>query len=76
MAVQLRDTSGNVGPRYEFVVVVDPSATTPTPTRTPTRTPTPMPANITGSIRYYASTRPVPNATVRCSGSSTRTRRH
>jgi hypothetical protein len=73
VAVQLRDTSGNVGPRYEFVVVVDSSADTPTPTATPTATATPRPASISGSIRYYASTRPVPNATVRATASPTRT---
>jgi hypothetical protein len=78
VAVQLRDTSGNLGPRHEFVVVVDPNAattstptSTPTATRTPTRTP--IPANIAGSIRYYANTRPVPNATVRLTGAATRT---
>lgn len=73
VAVQLRDTSGNLGPRHEFVVVIDPNATTPTPTPTAIRTPTMIPANITGSIRYYANTRPVPNATVRLTGAATRT---
>jgi hypothetical protein len=77
VAVQLRDTSGNLGPRYEFVVVVDPNLVTPTPPSTPTSTPTPTatprPANIGGTIRYYASTRAVPSATVRASGSTTRT---
>ena len=75
VAVQLRDTSGNIGPRYEFVVVVDPNAVTPppgTPTSTPTPTATPRPVNISGSVRYYASNGPVPNATVRASGSVTR----
>ena len=71
VAVQLRDTSGNLGPRYEFVVVVDPNATSPTPTRTPTATPTPLPANIAGAIRYYANARAVPGATVRATGAAT-----
>ena len=74
VAVQLRDISGNLGPRHEFVVVVDSSVlTTPTPTGTATPTPTPtrVPANIAGSIRYYANTRPVPNATARLTGAAT-----
>lgn len=71
MAVQLRDTNGNLGPRSEFVVVVDPAATTPTPTRTPTATPTPQAANIAGAVTYYAGSRAVPGATVRASGAAT-----
>ncbi|MBX3024339.1 hypothetical protein KF840_05455 [bacterium] len=71
VAVQLRDTSGNLGPRYEFVVVVDPNAgPTTTPTRTPTATP--RPASLAGAVRFYASTRPVPAATVRSTGSAAR----
>ena len=74
VALQLRDTSGNIGPRYEFVVVVDPaSAPTPPPTATPTPTATPRPAGIAGSIRYYSTTRAVPNATVRTNATPTRT---
>lgn len=71
VAVQLRDTSGNLGPRYEFVVVVDPNAA-PTTTPTPTPTATPRPASISGIVRFYANTRPIPAATVRASGAATR----
>ena len=119
VALQLRDDTGNIGPRYEFVVIVDPDAPTPTPTptgptvptqtqtrtrtrtvtrtatststrtstntatRTPantatrtatntaTHTPTPVLANVTGAIRYYASSRAVPNASVSATGSTT-----
>ena len=119
MALQIRDDTGNIGPRYEFVVIVDPDAPTPTPTptgpkvptqtqtrtrtrtvtrtatststRTPTNTatrtpantatrtatntatctPTPVLANVTGAIRYYASSRAVPNASVSATGSTT-----
>lgn len=67
VAVQLRDTSGNLGPKKEFVVIVEPPSATPTPT--PTFTPTPKVARVAGSVRYYASNQPVPNTTLRLSGS-------
>ncbi|MDX2169060.1 MAG: dockerin type I repeat-containing protein [Deltaproteobacteria bacterium] len=74
VAVQLRDVSGNLGPKKEFVVIVEPPSVTPspslTPTRTPTATPTPRMARVAGSVRYYANNNPVPNATLRVSGSA------
>ncbi len=128
MAVRMRDTVGNLGPRYEFVIDVNssgqvstptptptPTGPTPTrtptstptstptltptrtptrtptstptrtptrtptstptstPTRTPTRTPTPTAGSIDGAVRYYAGSRPVPNATVQLSGAIMRT---
>jgi len=76
-AVRLRDTSGNLGPRHEFVVVVEPNTpvptATPTGTRTPTRTPTPRPGRVAGRLRYYFGDRAVPSATVAASGASPRT---
>ncbi len=76
-AVRLRDTSGNLGPRHEFVVVVEPNTpvptATPTSTRTPTRTPTPRPGSVAGRLRYYVGDRAVPSATVAASGASART---
>ncbi len=68
VAVQLRDTSGNLGPRKEFVVVVEPPTSTPSPT--PTVTPTPKIAKVAGALRYYSNNSPVPNATLRVSGGS------
>lgn len=43
VAVRLRDTNGNLGPRHEVVIVVETPVgptLTPTPTRTPTKPPT------------------------------------
>jgi hypothetical protein len=67
VAVQLRDTNGNLGPKKEFVVIIEPPSATPTPT--PTFTPTPRTVRVAGAVRYYASNKPVPNATLRLSGS-------
>jgi hypothetical protein len=75
LALFLRDTHGNLGPRREIVIRVGgtqgggPSVTpTATPTVTPTRTPTPVIASVDGRLRYYNGDRPVPSATVRLTG--------
>lgn len=72
VAVQFRDTAGNLGPRQEIVIRVAPGlgqAASPTPT--PTRTRTPIIANISGHIRYYsAADRPVAAASVQLSGTA------
>lgn len=74
LAVQLRDTSGNLGPRQEIVVRVDPQGGgPPTSTPTPSPTPTPTAASAAGRIRYYSADRPVRNAVVQLTGSSMRT---
>jgi hypothetical protein len=66
LALQLRDTSGNLGPRQEIVIRVDPSGATappaPTWTRTPSPTPTPTAGSISGRIRYYSADRAVPGS--------------
>jgi hypothetical protein len=71
-SLQFRDTSGNLGPRKEIVVRVNPSLNPPpftsTPTRTPTPTATPVQASVGGRIRYYSADRPVPGATVQITG--------
>jgi hypothetical protein len=68
-SLQFRDTSGNLGPRKEIVVRVDPSLNvTPTPSPTPTRTP--LSASVGGRIRYYSADRPVAAAIVQLSGAA------
>lgn len=75
VALQFRDIIGNLGPRKEIVVIVDPHGVGgggPTPTPTPSPTPTPTSANISGRIRYYSADRPVPNAFVQLSNGALR----
>ena len=64
-AFQFLDTNGNLGPRKEIVIRVDPNFN-PGPTLTPTPTPTrtPLTASDSGRIRYYSADRPVAGATV------------
>ena len=64
-AVQFRDDMGNLGPRKEIVILVDPtfgevSTLTPTPTPTPQATL----GSDAGRIRYYSADRPVAAALV------------
>ena len=69
LALQLRDTVGNLGPRQEIVVRVDPSGQQQVATSTPTPSPTPTPtsASVAGRIRYYSADRSVPSALVQLS---------
>jgi hypothetical protein len=66
LSLVFRDAAGNLGPRQEIVVRVDPSgrqqAATFTPTPSPTATPTS--ASVAGRIRYYSADRPVAGALV------------
>ena len=76
LALQFRDEGGNLGPRREIVIRVEPqtgqvASSTPTPTSSPT--PTPTSAAIAGRVRYYSADRPVPNASVRLSDGVLRT---
>jgi hypothetical protein len=70
VAIQFRDTSGNLGPRKEFVVRIDQTILSGETTPTPTPTPTPAIASISGRLRYFSADRPVPTATVRLTGAA------
>jgi hypothetical protein len=75
LALQFRDTNGNLGPRKEIVIRVEPHGVGSTPTPTPTASPTPTPtsANVSGRIRYYSADRPLPNAIVQLTNGALRT---
>jgi Dockerin type I domain len=68
LSLLVRDTDGNLGPRQEIVVIVDPSGRQQAATPTPSPTRTPASASVAGRIRYYSADRPVPNAFVQLSG--------
>lgn len=68
LALQMLDTSGNLGPRQEIVIRVEGDPPRASPTPTPTRTP--ALASVAGRLRYYSADRPVPGATVQVSGTS------
>jgi hypothetical protein len=72
-ALQFRDVAGNLGPRQEIVIRVDPAglpAITSTPTPSPT--PTPTSASVAGRIRYFSADRSVPGAFVQLTNGALR----